>query len=191
MKKVPTGYVLGRLCKRGHDWENTGKTLYNDTKAHDCKLCHVARRKENPSYAIVGAKWTKDNMERVNKKQRIWRKANPEKTKRYAKKWQKNNPEKMQVIRKRCGKRYREKHGEQIKQKGAKWRKDNPKKQKERCRRQGVVRQKERDELSDNYIKLKLGGKISTKDNSFDSLLEIKRVHLKIKRFIKERKDAK
>ena len=38
----PVKYRLGRLCKRGHAWGTTGKTLYRNTKAGYCIECNNA-----------------------------------------------------------------------------------------------------------------------------------------------------
>jgi len=38
----PVKYRLGRLCKRGHEWGTTGKTLYRNNKAGYCIECNNA-----------------------------------------------------------------------------------------------------------------------------------------------------
>ncbi len=40
----PTKYVLGKLCKLGHEWGTTGQSLLS-TSSHTCKTCKAASKR--------------------------------------------------------------------------------------------------------------------------------------------------
>lgn len=93
-------FILGKLCRRNHDWQGTGKTLrYIDSR--DCRQCAIER----------SAKWKAKNPGRAaelsKEGQRRRYQRDPERHREYAMKWRRENPEKAaQVNRDHCKRRY-------------------------------------------------------------------------------------
>jgi len=83
MTEIPENKYLGKLCKRGHDWNGTGKSLRYKSGA--CVKCT----------AETYRKWRKNNPEKVKENDRRWYRNNPEKVKERSKRWKRNNPEKV------------------------------------------------------------------------------------------------
>ncbi len=69
-KSLPENKYLGVLCKRGHDWEGTGKSA-RKKRDHDCAKCAVERtqkyRKENKDY------YKKDYQRRKEYNEKWWK----------------------------------------------------------------------------------------------------------------------
>ncbi|MCP4984636.1 MAG: hypothetical protein GY928_00835 [Colwellia sp.] len=87
---------LGTLCKRGHDYEGTGKSLRYNSKA--CCLCQKEK----------SHKFYKDNKERLDKVNKQWALDHPERTKQVHKKYRDANKDKRRYYRQINKKRYRE-----------------------------------------------------------------------------------
>jgi len=140
---IPKGKYLGTLCKRGHEWENSGKSLRFRS---DCLECKRIR-------GLINREGYKD---RCNELARI-RRDNAY----YKKEW---------VIRRESTK---------------KWLAVNPNYYRERSVR-------ERISLADPYIKRSIiqKSKLKFKDVPLQ-LVELKRIHMKISRLIKEMKNGK
>lgn len=73
-------FYLGSLCKRGHDYESTGKSLRYKNR-RDCIECH----------GITTKKWCVENRERIAVKAKKWASRNMESLRFSAKKWYKKN----------------------------------------------------------------------------------------------------
>ena len=58
-------FCLGKLCKRGHDWQDSGKSLRNIKNHHcdDCRRFHEAANKEH--LRSLRNQWKEENRERV------------------------------------------------------------------------------------------------------------------------------
>jgi hypothetical protein len=135
---------LGKLCKRGHDWNGTEKSLRNRKKSN-CVSCVSLQCKE----------WRKKNSEKVKlyEKKRSGKK-NSENRKLYQKEWREKNPKKIKEWREKnyeniklLEKEYYDKN-KKIKILQAKeWREKNP----ERSKLLQNKRRKERYKIDSNF----------------------------------------
>ena len=78
----PTRFKLGTLCKHGHDWNGTGKSLRCVKPRHDCVECkriNSARYRHSEKGKDNSAIYYNANKEKIVKKAIDWNKANPEK----------------------------------------------------------------------------------------------------------------
>ena len=74
-----TKYYLGKLCKRGHDYDGTGKSLRY--MSHNCVECIKNYRKENADKLKEYIKnYRKENAEKLKE----YRKNNADKIKKYS-----------------------------------------------------------------------------------------------------------
>ena len=89
-----TKYYLGKLCKRGHDYDGTGKSLRY--MSHNCVECIKNYRKENA-----------DKLKEYIKN---YRKENPEKLKEY----RKNNADKIKKYSENNQARQKERNAKEI-----------------------------------------------------------------------------
>jgi len=105
MNIISTNKYLGSLCKRGHDWNSTGKSLRYKT-SRECIECNKeyqqsekhkeARRKYEQSEKVKEVKrnYYQGNKEIISKKQRKYRQKNREKLNQNAAKYYHENKEK-------------------------------------------------------------------------------------------------
>jgi uncharacterized protein (DUF305 family) len=171
---------LGPLCKIKHDWNRTGKTLRIKVK-NVCRQCSndskSEYRKNNHEKILAGKrKYHKENSVELARKQREKRKL-PEVKKanaKYSKAY--NRTEKGKAVSSDARKR---------------WRANNPEKHAEQDRVRMIA---ERNSLSDFYIRNLIfprAGKEGIRRMIPQELIEVKRLQVKIKRFIKQAKGSK
>lgn len=58
---IPEGKYLGKLCKRGHDWNGTGMSLRNVKNDRSCVLCEREAKK----------KYRDNNRKKINEAERV------------------------------------------------------------------------------------------------------------------------
>ena len=170
--EIPEGKYLGSLCKRGHDWEGTGKSLRYKGNSN-CILCAIARAKlydqENPEKRLLSSrKFTKNHKHEENYKQK-----NIENSEKY----RQNN---LQKCRDSCNK-YKQDNYEKVEKKAKEWRKNN------KIRFSKYIRERKQEivlNLEDTYVRESL--KKSGFKNITPELIEAKRQIILTKRFIKE-----
>lgn len=126
-------FYLGALCKNGHEFAGTGKTLRYKSGRH-CPECSKLTKKvwgeKNPHKATEYAKafyetehgrayrrsWQEKNREAENERHRIWRANNPSKARANVKKsYYKHQPKRL-AARREYGKRNRDQEGEYSKE---------------------------------------------------------------------------
>jgi hypothetical protein len=92
---IPENKYLGVLCKRGHDWNDTGKSLrYKGKVCCECvKERGLKRNKEHPEYIANYRQNNKEKFIRANKKYRL-------NNKEYINKYRKINKSKINEKRK-------------------------------------------------------------------------------------------
>jgi hypothetical protein len=78
MKFDPEKHYLGKLCLRGHEYKNTGKTL-RYKKSRGCAACIMEHKKAHPEYGYKGRVRTAYNQayrekhrERLNAQTKAW-----------------------------------------------------------------------------------------------------------------------
>lgn len=107
-------YYLGKLCKRGHAWNGTGKSLRYKSQ-RSCFYCRkedlVEWRRLNPDKvkcdnqkrSQAKAEWHKNDYrndpEKYKKRGQDWRDKNPEAVLAIAKRYRQNHPEKIKLAR--------------------------------------------------------------------------------------------
>lgn len=79
--EIPEGKYLGTLCKRGHDWEGTGKSLRY--KNGDCVKCAYKQ----------GGLWKKENKDKVKVISHNSRKRNADTIRKYNKNYREAHKE--------------------------------------------------------------------------------------------------
>lgn len=134
-------YALGKLCRNGHDWNSTGKSLrYLTTNSQRCIQC------------------TSEKTKRQKEK-------DPEKVAYYIKQWHQRHPEKCAESSKRCRerkieqyrereRRYREGNREEIAIRINKWRKENRERVLELQRKDRIKNPERETERGKRYRKL-------------------------------------
>lgn len=112
-------FYIGSLCKRGHDWQDSGKSLRNIKNHHcdDCRRFHEAANKEHLKALRVQ-----------------WRLDHPERTAEIAREGYLKNKE---IVLERSHKRYQE-NREAILARGSAYQKAHREQSRERTRRWGV-----------------------------------------------------
>ena len=164
-----TKYYLGKLCKRGHDYDGTGKSLRY--MSHDCVEC----------IKISGALYQKENAEKLKEYIKNYRKINAEKLKEY----RKENAEKLKEYRKNNAdkaKEYRKINAEKLKEYIKNYRKENAEKLKER-------NAKEISFLDNNYVKKLITAQLKIERlKILPETIELKREQLMLFREIKQYK---
>ena len=99
MKFNSDKHYLGTLCKRGHDWEGTGKSLRNK-RGRECLLCKIITNKKHMQTdsakkraAARSRKYYHKNSEKVSKRTKIYNQKESVKKKHneYVKKYYKKN----------------------------------------------------------------------------------------------------
>jgi len=91
-----TKFYLGTLCKRNHEFENSGQSLRYIKNNKCCPKCTAIRSKKYLN--------TKKGKIKSNETKKQWRKNNPKKLSQYKnriyeyhKQWRRNNPEKLKL----------------------------------------------------------------------------------------------
>lgn len=123
-------FILGSLCKRGHDFEGTGKSLrYRCTsgryagKPKDCAKCIELQRNQwkqenHEQYLENNRKYYRENRDRLVERAKQYYQEHKEERIAYAAKWTKKlkaeNPEYLRSIQKKCAKNYRAKNGDRL-----------------------------------------------------------------------------
>jgi hypothetical protein len=175
-----TKYYLGKLCKRGHDYDGTGKSLRY--MSHNCVEC----------IKISRALYQKENAEKLKEYRKNYRKENAEKLKEY----RKNNADKAKEYRKNNAdkaKEYRKINAEKLKEYIKNYRKENPDKIKKHSEN-NQARQKERNAkeisfLDNNYVKKLITAQLKIERlKILPETIELKREQLMLFREIKQYK---
>jgi hypothetical protein len=73
---------LGTLCKRGHDYENTGKSPRYKKVPGSCRICHEIRRRQ----------WLVENSSRMKELQRTWNSSHKKHHAEWKRKFRKQKP---------------------------------------------------------------------------------------------------
>lgn len=136
----PKTFRLGRLCKRGHNWKSTGKSLrYISTG--DCIECLDFRYKQK-RYGEQGQELLqkrrllyRKNREQVLTQQKQWRENNPELARGKARKQRENRTPKQRENYLSYLKAYYQQNREAMNEKARQYREANPEKLKESGRR--------------------------------------------------------
>jgi len=97
-------FYLGKLCKRGHDWNGTGKSLRR--KLGHCEKCRCEREKQ---YRI-------ENKDKIKEKNHLYRNKNKDKIKQYRIENKDKIKEKNKDKIKQRNQRYHREHKEEINQ---------------------------------------------------------------------------
>nr|WP_290224168.1 HNH endonuclease [Trichocoleus desertorum] len=87
----PNKFYLGRLCKRGHNWQETGRSLRAKYSRGygDCVECAKVCAKAN----------YEANKEEDNRRSKAWREANPDKVRASGKAYREANKDKIKAYR--------------------------------------------------------------------------------------------
>ena len=167
-----TKYYLGKLCKRGHDYDGTGKSLrYIGVSCVECTR-------------IAGELYRKNNQVRIVQYKKDYRKKNHNKLYEVDKKYREENPDQCRAYYTK----YREENPNKVKKIKKKWAKENSDKVREFHRKQTL-------ELSENYVKSRITSNLKIeRDKIPPEMIEIKReqimLHREIKQYKKEIKDG-
>ena len=185
MKFDPSKHYLGTLCKRGHEWENSGKSLRH-LKSKNCIECtkiwnklYARTPQENVTYL---KKWRTKNLNRYRERQRNYYKKNRVHLRTLVKKRRENDPK-----IKKWEKEYYKKNIEIINKKRRKRMKD-PKRKKIKAAQDKLYLEKSRNHLKDSYIKAILNNKhrANIQYNQIpEELILIKKIYLMDYRNIK------
>ena len=126
IKFNPDKHYLGKLCKHGHDYQGTGKSLrYLAGYKHNCVVCQNLYWKANAEKILEQRrKYRKANAEKISERNRKYYKANAEKISEQKRKYRKANAEKT-LEQKR---KYRKANAEKISEQKRKYRKANAEK---------------------------------------------------------------
>lgn len=102
-------YFLGKLCRHGHEWENTGKSLRIPIKSgyHRCAVCTDLHNRRHTGDA-------ERHKERYSKYGKAWYEKNRDRLKEDRKKYRENNRERITER----GRIYREQNREKIRESG-------------------------------------------------------------------------
>ncbi len=165
---IPEGKYLGTLCKRGHEWEDSGKSLRYKKARQGCCLCNreagISNYNKNRKYISERRKNYRILFgDKVREKERLSRTKNREE----------NNKRAREYCRTPKSKASRKK-----------WTADWYRKNKERIKASTYLRDKSNIEnLSDRYVKQKLH-----MSNHYipNGLIVAKRETLKLHRLIKK-----
>jgi hypothetical protein len=82
--KLTNKIFLGSLCKRNHNYNNTGKSLRYISNPGSCVICKTHQREEwvqnnNKRYKSLQKKWNSNNQSHHNKWKKEYRKLHPDK----------------------------------------------------------------------------------------------------------------
>ena len=101
----PEKHFLGKLCRHGHEWENTSQSLRIPIKSgyHRCAVCadlHDRRHTGNTEhhkkvYSEYGKSWYEKNRDRLRKDRKVYRQLNSEKIALRGAKYRKLNRERL------------------------------------------------------------------------------------------------
>ncbi len=184
---IPDNKYLGTLCKRGHDWEGTGKSLrYEKQGGGSCIECQNNHHKIK--YALNKDKYKKKtreyyraNKERISGRAKIFRFNNKEKIKKDKHEYHKKNRERLIIIARDWHKNNRRRVNElgRIRY--------NIPKNKEKIKK---IYEKNRELLGDSYVKNSLRNSLRKRGlkikNVPQDLIELKRAQLQLYRQAKE-----
>ncbi|MBD2095895.1 hypothetical protein H6F90_12130 [Trichocoleus sp. FACHB-591] len=87
----PNKFYLGGLCRRRHNWQETGKSLRakRSNGYGNCVECEKACKKAN----------YEANKEESNRRSKAWREANPDKVRALGKAYREANKDKIEAYR--------------------------------------------------------------------------------------------
>ncbi len=169
--KLPKNRFLGKLCKRGHDYENTDKSLRVVGRGI-CHECNNGRKRQ----------WRKENREKDFVQKKRWREKNPEYGIKYKREYRKKNGERTRAY----GREYSHTHLEDFRRRKREMRAKNPERAREKSNEYGRTR---REKLTDGYVRtclVQYAGKDNLRGQIPQELIEAKRLHIKIQRFIRK-----
>lgn len=90
-------FYLGKLCKRNHDWANTGQSLRYLNGPGNCVECYKTRRQENPNREKeYSQKYREQNRNLIREK----RLQNIEQELKYARQYWHKNKERLNTLKK-------------------------------------------------------------------------------------------
>jgi len=85
--EIPEGKYLGRLCRRGHDWNGTGQSLRykNGGKCTRCIIKNTRKyQQENKEkYSEQRRKYRQENKEKISEKNRKYRQENKDEIRKH------------------------------------------------------------------------------------------------------------
>ncbi len=190
---IPEGKYLGTLCRRGHEWEDSGKSMrHRGGTCIDCGRIAVYKYTKSEKFQIVRKKYKLENKERIKKANADYYSKNYERFIEKNKSWARNNPDKIAKI----AQKYRDSHKEYLKafyQKNKKritasrnkWKNKNRVRYLERARQ---TNKKAVVSLSDGYIKNQLHQRCNIRTEDIpQELIELQRMKIKLYRLIKEK----
>lgn len=102
----PSKHGLGTLCKRGHDWNGTGKSLrykckrgksqeYKYKHCVECEKLNLIARRQTPEYKAAERRKRQENREKLTARKRRYRQKNREKVNAARRKKYQDNREKV------------------------------------------------------------------------------------------------
>lgn len=130
----PSKYYLGRLCSRGHDYKNTGKSVRR--KSGNCVECDKVSNKryyeDNKEEILLHQKeYAEKNKERIKKYNTDYYQRNYDRVKLNASNWRKNNLGKKYL----ANREWAERNPEKVHESRRNWRHSNRGIQKEKDKR--------------------------------------------------------
>jgi 5-methylcytosine-specific restriction endonuclease McrA len=129
-------FRLGKLCKRGHEYEGTGKTL-RYVSNNVCIECHK----------LTVRKHREKNIEKYRENDKRYREENRERYIENGKKYYKENKERLLA----SNKKYREENAERISQNNKQWRDENLDYVKERMKKWNEENKDRKNEYMRQY----------------------------------------
>ena len=149
-------FKLGTLCKRGHEYKGTGRSLrylsshcieceksrkeyhraysakYREENRDRCKEYHRNRRKKKREYY---SEYSKNNKDAIKEKNNRYYESHKEQKKEYSKKYSKKYYEDNNERIKEYSKKYYEENKEYLRERGKAWRIANPDKTRYHCQK--------------------------------------------------------
>lgn len=161
--KLPKNRYLGKLCKRGHDYKGTGKSLrIKPRSTSTCTECRLSYQR----------KWKKRNLEQAIEATKRWRRNNPGYSTRYNREYRKKYGARVKALSKIYARTCRVNHPEVFKE------------------REKKAFAKKSSNLTDGYIRSVLvrcdSGKNELRKQLPQELIEVKRLQIQIQRFIRK-----
>ena len=95
----PDVLYLGTLCRRGHDFEDTGCSVRNRKHGYCCECSKLTQLRYKRSRAVQQAEYRAKNKEKVRESARRYRIRNKERISAYFKKWYAENRERIRQRR--------------------------------------------------------------------------------------------
>ncbi len=194
--KIPENKYLGTLCKRGHEYEGTGKSLRFIT--HGCVLCSKEYVKNNiEAVRAAKTKYRKNNISKISE----YRKKNKEILAKRAKVFRETN---LTKIKKRQQEYYAENRTARIayqhnrraleskeererrRKRARDWKRNHPEQNLISDRK---ARKRASASLADHYVKTQLIKRTGLKRSQIpQELVEVKRLQIKIRRVVNQKK---